>query len=440
MHAGPVHRGHCPAGSQIGTTYRQSRPRQGCDPAPPWPGASTCSSREPTDAGTLGHRAAAAARHRQALRRSIDIQTQKLPTATTRSATTVHEHAAAGDALGSPIADITLKSLALNLNARTTSGTGFLTNPTSCQPAESEIEVDFLPGQQASRAGTIRPDRTATQVPFDAVRSIYKMRTRCTALVLRRTSRSPARRRGPAAPVAVVQGRAPALPARRHARHPGRVRRAAMPDAELEADACPARTRTSATRASRAGAAAGLHRGRLPGARPGRRSVYAFGAVLRGPAGREGDARGGSFIEHHHDRGRDRAADQLAISWACPQIPFTRFELKLDGPVLLQPAAVPDPRREGSIVGHSGAVADVSRAIHGDRLPARPKGATPMRARSCRHTSHAPPRTGTHGAPLAFPSCNPPAQQSELAYGRHARRERRRGELDRLAPDGRECR
>jgi hypothetical protein len=139
--------------------------------------------------------------------------------------------------------------------------------------------------------------------------------------------------------------------------------------------------------------------------------VYAFGAVLRGPRGVKATARGGAFIDTTNTE--DGITIRLNSDFLnLPQIPFTRFELKLTNPFFINTNSCGTRDATATVVGHSGASADLSSPYHVNGCLPRPKGATPLRVPLVPAYKQCTSPNSTHGGGLAKPSCTSPSLAS----------------------------
>jgi hypothetical protein len=396
----------CPASSEVGTTTANANGAGLPVPLPAVSGTVYVLEPEPTDAGTLGIVLRPPGFDKLFV--VNHIQTQKLANGDYALRNEVLNMPRQITLLGLPIADITLTSLVLNLNARTTDGKAFLTNPTSCQPADSSLEAHSYLDQVATGDDSYTPTG-CDQVPFTPSLD-YKM--------------SKTDRNARTAPDVTIN-----FPSNEEPLHQSHVKDVhlhfppgvtldilaafGVPQcqiAQLEADACPPNSDIGDI-----GVAVPVlppdFTGDVYRVPPGPGDVYAFGAVLRGPRGVKATARGGSFIDTANTE--DGIVIRLNSDFLnLPQIPFTRFELKLTNPFFINPATCGTRNAEGSIVGHSGAVASVSAPYTVTGCLPRPKGATPLRASLVPAFKACTAPNNTHGGPLTFPSCSPPVQES----------------------------
>jgi hypothetical protein len=394
----------CPAGSQVGTTTANAT-AVGL-PLPAVTGSVYVLVPEPTDAGTLGI----------VLRPPLGvdklfvvnhIQTQKLPSGDYALRNEVLGISRQVTLLGTPI-DITLNSLQLVLNAHTTDGKAFLTNPTSCATAESSVEAISYLDQSATASDSFTPTG-CDQVPFSP------------SLDFDMTNHAINAHTAPDVTVNVPGNEEPLRQSHVkdvHIRFPPGVTLDILaafgvpqcPIDQLEADACP-----PASDIGDIGVAVPVlppdFTGDVYRVPPGPTDVYAFGAVLRGPRGVTATARGGSFIDTTTTE--DGIVVRLNSDFLnLPQIPFTRFELKLTNPFFINPPTCGTRNAEAQLVGHSGAVANITAPYNVNGCLPRPRGATPFRASLVPAYKPCTAPNSTHGAPLASPSCTPPTPES----------------------------
>lgn len=401
----------CPADSTVGTTTANANGAGLPVPLPAVDGTVYVLDPEPTDAGTLGI----------VLRPpGLDklfvvnhIQTQRLASGDYALRNEVLNMPRQVTLLGVPVADITLTSLVLNLNARTTDGKAFLTNPTSCAPADSSLEAISYTDQLATGSDSFVPTG-CDQVPFTPSLDY----TMSNTVIGGRTA--------PDVTINFPSGEEPL-----HQSHVKDVHLHFPPgvtldilgafgvqqcsDAQLEADACPPHSDIGDV-----GVAVPVlppdFTGDVYRVPPGPGDVYAFGAVLRGPRGVKATMRGGSFIDTANTE--DGIVLRINSDFLnLPQIPFTRFELKLTTPFFFNPPTCGTRQAEGTIVGHSGAIANLSHPYTVTGCLARPRGATPLRVSLVPAYEACTAPSSTHGGPLAFPSCNPPVRESSLTVG-----------------------
>ncbi len=132
-----------------------------------------------------------------------------------------------------------------------------------------------------------------------------------------------------------------------------------------------------------------------------------------------GTSRSWSCCRRTHPTGESPTARQ--------NVTVENLELRL--PVLEQPGSL------GGVVGSPAPkFLPAGYQLARDFQPAyvRPRGATPFRAALVPAFKPCTVPNSTHGSPLAFPSCGPPAPGLAEPHGRHAGRQRPAGQLGRL--------
>jgi hypothetical protein len=399
----------CPAGSAVGSTTAVAE-AIGLS-LPPVDGTVYVLEPRPTDAGTLG----IVLRPPLGISKMFvvnSITAHQLPDGDYALRNTVPNMPRQVFLLGLVPIDITLNSLTLNLNARTTNGKPFLTNPTSCKPAVSTIKAVSYLDQEATKDASYTPTN-CDAVPFQPALD-FKM---SSSQINART-----------APDATIT-----LPAAEDPIHQSHVKDVFLKfppgvtldilqafgvtmcsDANFVADNCPAFSDIGDVSVSVPPLPPDFT-GDVYRVSPGPNDIYAFGVVLRGPRGLKTLIRGGSSISSGPtpDDGIVLRVNSQFVN--LPQIPFTKFELKLTRQFFVNPATCGTRQAEATIVGHSGATANLTAPYKVTGCYARPKSATPFRVslvpayKACATAG----ANSTHGAPLSRPSCTPPVQESD---------------------------
>ena len=325
--------------------------------------------------------------------------------------------------LGLPI-DITLQSLSLTLNSSAANGY-FMTNPTSCKPAQTAVKAVSYLDQEATADTSFTPTNCEA-VPFDPS---LEFKTDSTAI--NSTNRPTITINLPADDDPLAQSHVSKVAARFP---PGMtldiLRAFSLPvcsAAQLVADACPSGshlgTATVAVPVLPPDFTGDVYRINPP---PG--TVFGFGLVLRGPRGVKAVARGGSFLDTttNEDGIVLRVnADFLNL----PQIPFTKFEMAITRDIFVNPPTCGTRNAAATVTGHSGAVRELADPYTVNGCYPRPRGANPSRFALVPAYEPCATPNRTHGPPLAHPSCNPPRAILRLPDRRHTRRERPAGRV-----------
>jgi hypothetical protein len=306
--------------------------------------------------------------------------------------------------------DITIQSLTLTLNATGSTGADFLTNPTGCTTATSNVRVVSYLDQEVTNSSSFDPT-DCDQVPFTPSMAFSMSSNAINAKV---------------SPTVTINVPGEEDPLRQshiknvHARFPpgvtldilGAFGVTQCPIDQLEADNCPASSDIGdisvAVPVLPPDFTGDVYR--VP---PGPTDVYAFGAVLRGPRGLKAVARGGSFIDSVPDEGGFALrvnSDFLNL----PQIPFTSFTLALTRKIFVNPPTCGTRQASATLDAYSGAVATVSTPYTVTGCYVRAKAASPLRVPLVPAYKKCLPASAneTHGPPLASASCAPPVPES----------------------------
>jgi len=397
----------CPAGSEVGSV---SAVATAVIELPPVPGTIYLLEPAPDDAATLGIVL------RPPVPLAIDklfsvghIKTYRTPDGDYGLRTLVMNLPRQITLLGLIPVDITLQQLTMTLNATASNGF-FMTNPTSCQPADSTVKAVSYLDQEVSDGSSYTPTNCEA-VPFDPA---FDFKTDASAINAR--VRPTVTINVPADNDPLSQSNVSDV----HARFPpgmtldilGAFGIPTCSDAALEADACPASTDIGNAVVS-VPVLPPDFTGDVYHVNPGPGDVYAFGLVLRGPRGVKATARGGSFLDTTTNE--DGIVLRINADFLnLPQIPFTKFEMALTRDFFINPPTCGTRSAEATVVGHSGAVRNLSDQYTVNGCYPRPKGATPLYASLVPAYEPCAAPNRSHGPPLASPSCNPPSPASDF--------------------------
>jgi hypothetical protein len=394
----------CPANSEVGSVSAVAS-AVGLN-LPTVPGTIYVLEPHPTDAATLGI----------VLRPPLGVDkiflvdsvtALKLPNGDYTLRNTVTNIPRTVTLLGVPI-DITLEQLTQTLNAHTTSGADFLTNPTSCQEATTTVTAVDYNDQQQGSSSSYTPTNCG-DVRFDPGFDLTVESSRIDSSFK---------------PTATIT-----LPANEDPLHQSHVKEttARFPpgvgldftaaalwpicsDANFQADACPAISHVGTARVAvpvlPPDFVGDIYRITT---KPG--SIFSIGAVLRGPRGLKTMIEGNSSFTGVNTP--DGPQILVIVTFTnLPQIPFTRFELSQTAPILVNPGFCQTRNAEVTVLAHSGAIANLSDPYTTTGCYPRAKGATPILVSLVPAYQACVSPNRQHGPPLGSQSCNPPAQES----------------------------
>jgi hypothetical protein len=303
--------------------------------------------------------------------------------------------------------DITVNSLTLTLNAAGTlaPGTFFLTNPTSCIEAVSKARVISYLDQEVSKESSFTPTG-CDQVPFDPFFAVDFDPTTVGAHTAPITTAGVPADQNPLSQshVKSTSIRFPFNQVSLDFVEAGRI--PACSDTDLAADTCQANTKIGDMNATVPVIDPPDFTGALYRTNHPEIGFFTVAAVLHGPRGVKTIVRGRSdFIP----------GATAFVFPSQPQVPLTNLVVTLTKKIYVNLDTCGDKTIYADFVGWSGAastVSDTYRTTGFNCEYGRPKSATPTTVKLVPAYKACTPSNGTHGAPLALPSCNPPVQVS----------------------------
>src|SRR4051812_4987747 len=260
-------------------------------------------------------------------------------------------------ALGLVPVPLTLKQMTLNLKASGNSpGTFFLTNPTSCEAANSAAQAVSYDNEAAGAQSSLTPTNCAG-VPFSPSFAFQTSTTQAGA----RT-----------APTVTIT-----LPGNENPLRQSHMRSVLLrfppgltldilsafgvqtcSDAAFAADSCAPASRIGQVTVAVPPLPPDFS-GDVFRVSPGAGDAYGFGVVLRGPRGLKALVRGGASITTIQTP--EGFLVQLVSSFpSLPQIPFTSFKLAITNPFFINSASCGTRDASASLAGWSGASAQLS--------------------------------------------------------------------------------
>ena len=250
-----------------------------------------------------------------------------------------------------------------------------MTNPTSCQPANSAVKAVSYLDQEVTAESSYTPTGRCEAVPFDPTLD-FKM----DATAIGSAARPTVTINMPADDDPLSQSNVSDVMAHFPPGITLDILRAfaigVCSDAQLDADSCAPGTHlgtaTVAVPVLPPDFTGDVYRINPP---PG--TVYGFGLVLRGPRGVKATARGGSYIDTA--TGEDGIVLRVNANFLnLPQIPFTKFEMALTRDIFINPPTCGTRDATATVIGHSGAMRDVSEPLHRQRLLSATPGRSPV--------------------------------------------------------------
>jgi hypothetical protein len=313
--------------------------------------------------------------------------------------------------LGTIPVDITINSITLTLNGAGTHGPGsfFLTNPTGCTPATTKLEVVSYLNQTVDKEASFTPTGCES-VPFTPTFEVEwsttsaGMRTAPDTVITFPPSEDPLHQ-------SHVKSVTVAFPPGVALDFVSALTVAQCTDAQFEADQCPAGSKLGFAEVSVPPLPPDFV-GEVYRVLPAPGDAYGIGAVVRGARGIKTAIRGSSAIVPV-DLGGTFTYQAIVKFPVLPQIPFTKFRMKLTNPILVNPPTCGPKTTQVDLVGYSGATAHPTETTTIDGCYVRPKGATPIETSLVPVYKQCTSANSTHGAPLAEGSCNPPVQESD---------------------------